>query len=67
MSPPLDNETIVPNLVLSTKKESVVHSLSASVSLGFEMLQILSPLFLLQSELDKHASQSLPGNPEKKR
>lgn len=42
------------------------------MSQGFEMFQILffSPLrflfFLLQSELDKHASLSLPANPEKK-
>lgn len=32
------------------------------------MLQILfSSSFFWQSELDKHASQSLPGNPEKKK
>lgn len=71
MSPPLDNETIVPNLVLAPKKKKEV-LFTCYASSVHQCLKVLGcfkyfPPFLLQSKLDKHASQSLPGNPEKKK
>jgi len=75
-SPPRDNETIVPHLVLCAKKkkESVFFTFDKSsphrcLKVVLRSRDASNTFFLLfqQSELDKHAFQSLPGNPPRKR
>lgn len=79
MLPPLDNETIVPNLVLSLpqKKKKKCCSLPTRArrirvlrfcgAWNTFFFQLLLLLLFWQSQPYKHASQSSDGNPEKKK
>lgn len=65
--PRLDNEAIVPHLVLCARKKKRVFfaHYTSSVHQRLKVSRCFKYFFLQQSELDKHASQSLPGNPQK--
>lgn len=64
--PLLITRPLFPRLVLRAEKEWFVLSTQPR-RIGVLRFRDASNTFLQQSELDKHASQSPPGNPEKKK